>query len=624
MKVKLMVLMMMVSFLSLNALESGIGRVSHIKGEVYIQRGSELGFESATINFPVTEGDRIATADGMAEIYIGNSNYLRLDRDTKIDILSLPNKRDEAVLRLWAGNLYLSIKRIYNEKDIEVQVDDVTIYVLQPGLYRINSLGKNYAEVFVIKGAIEVEGFNGNAIVRSNQSLLWENGELQRVRTFYSSSYDAFDDFNEARESLISRTRVQRYLPPELYDYEWELTCYGRWHYLSPYGWVWIPPYVFSGWRPYYWGRWVWYPWGWTWIPYEPWGWVTFHFGRWHWHISFGWYWVPTTVWGPAWVHWTWGDYWIGWCPIDIYNRPVIVINNYWVTHYHDHAPSNSSSFVFVRKEQLMAPDIRRAVLEKDKISQLGTVPIYKSQPALRPSFLSPSVENYKGKIMLKNQPPVLNEENVSQKAMPRSMMRREDLYNDEKGSITSGPKINRKYELDNRFENRERDLFVKPKEGPRIEEEESSKSDRRFIKPNSEEGFRSTDRRFIKPAPDYERGTTQEDFRSIERRERNVPFYRNDYVREKEIRIAPRNERLETRESFPIFRRETPQKPSYNEEKRSSSIKDVFRPFSGTGSSNKPSERGSFFKAPSNQGNSWNPSSNSSSGGKAIRKKSD
>jgi hypothetical protein len=612
MRVKVMALMIIASLANLYAIDSFIGRVSHLKGDVYIQRGSDLGFESATVNFPVTEGDRIATADGMAEIYIGNSNYLRLDRDTKIDVLSLSGRREGTVLRLWAGNLYISVNKLYREREIEVQIDDVTVYALQPGLYRINSFERNTAEIMVVKGAVEVQGLNGDSIVRSNQSLSWENGELQRVRTYYSSNFDEFDDFNEGRESLIKRARVQRYLPSELYDYEWELTHYGRWHYLSPYGWVWVPPYVFSEWRPYYWGRWVWYPWGWTWVPYEPWGWVTFHFGRWHWHVSIGWYWVPTTVWGPAWVHWTWGDYWIGWCPIDIYNRPVIIINNYWVTHYHDRAPSNSSSFVFIRKDQLTATDVRRGVLEKEKISQIGTVPIFKSQPDFRPTSLSPTVESYKGKIMLKNQSPVLNEENISPRAISRGKIGGESSYSEnERGSITSRSRIERNYEQEDRIENR--GSFVKPKVKSEIDED----------------GILREGRRRTSSYPSYERGTTQEDFRSIEKRNNSEPFsYRNDYENSRAIRRTPPEESYAPRDISPFNRRETTPRSSYNEERRnSSSIRDVFKPFSGSGSgSSKPSgySGGSVFRAPSLPPSHSPNSSGSSSGGRAIKRKSD
>jgi hypothetical protein len=94
------------------------------------------------------------------------------------------------------------------------------------------------------------------------------------------------------------------------------LSPYGYWVYLSPYGHVWIPRYVPYGWRPYTRGRWVWTDVGWLWLSNFDWGWLVFHYGRWGWHQRLGWFWVPGTIWAPAWVIWTWGDFYIGWAPI--------------------------------------------------------------------------------------------------------------------------------------------------------------------------------------------------------------------------------------------------------------------------------------------------------------------
>ncbi len=613
MKVRILTLtlMVMAGLFNLYALDSKIGRISYVKGDVYIQRGIDLGFESATVNFPVTEGDRIATSEGRTEIYIGNSNYIRLDRDTKLDVLTLPNRTENTVLRLWTGNIYLSIRKIFNERNIEVQIGDVSLFILQPGTYRVNTSGRNSAELFVVKGAAEVQGNNGNAIIRSNQSIAWEEGELERTRVFYASNFDEFDDFNESRESLIGRARVQRYLPVELYDYEWELTSCGRWHYMSPYGWVWIPPHVFYGWRPYYWGRWAWYPWGWTWVPYEPWGWVTFHFGRWHWHVSFGWYWVPSTVWGPAWVHWTWGDHWIGWCPIDIYNRPVIVINNYWVTHYHNTAPSNSSSFVFIRKDQLMSRDVSKVVLEKERISMLGNVPIYKSQPNLKPASLSPVAESYKGKIMLRNPEPVhFKSGNPDASGTMIKERSRFDSSYDEQGSLKITPKtIKERSPIKNEnWENMQESSSVKPRRNLRYNEENIPYREKEEIK-----SFRFS-----------EEPTTYESFRSIPRERRNQiepkPYFReNDSLKRSPIENRSQEEMSVYRDS-PFSRRSS--SSSYNEKNPSSSLRNIFKPFSGSRSSS--SSKGSVFKAPSSPPPSHGSSSRSSSGGRAIRKKSD
>src|SRR5262249_49016535 len=96
----------------------------------------------------------------------------------------------------------------------------------------------------------------------------------------------------------------------------------GEWHLVSDYGWIWRPTIYQVGWRPYYSGYWLWYPGGWTWISSEPWGWAPYHYGRWSWMSGFGWVWGPGGVYSGAWGSWAATPDFIGWCPLDYYNRP--------------------------------------------------------------------------------------------------------------------------------------------------------------------------------------------------------------------------------------------------------------------------------------------------------------
>ena len=59
-------------------------RLSYINGNVYIQRAIELEYEEAMVNMPISEGDRMGTTVGRAEIYMGRGKYLRLDNHTKM------------------------------------------------------------------------------------------------------------------------------------------------------------------------------------------------------------------------------------------------------------------------------------------------------------------------------------------------------------------------------------------------------------------------------------------------------------------------------------------------------------------------------------------------------------
>src|SRR5436309_1382429 len=95
-----------------------------------------------------------------------------------------------------------------------------------------------------------------------------------------------------------------------------QLSPYGRWLWMDPYGCVWSPNNVTADWRPYTDGHWVFADCGWTWVSDLEWGWAPFHYGRWFFHEQHGWCWVPGSEWSPAWVAWHWGDDWCGWAPM--------------------------------------------------------------------------------------------------------------------------------------------------------------------------------------------------------------------------------------------------------------------------------------------------------------------
>ncbi len=75
---------------------------------------------------------------------------------------------------------------------------------------------------------------------------------------------------------------------------------------------MWRPTYVASGWAPYRYGRWVYVsPWGYSWIDDARWGYAPFHYGRWA-YIRSSWCWVPgpryiRPVYAPALVGWVGG-----------------------------------------------------------------------------------------------------------------------------------------------------------------------------------------------------------------------------------------------------------------------------------------------------------------------------
>ena len=363
-------------------------RLSYVKGDVAVQRAGDLGFEQGVVNLTLVEGDKLGTRDGRAEIHFGKKNYLRIDENSEVEFANLPRQGDNRIkMHLLAGNIYLRVSYLEEEKNFEVHTPDASFYILEEGLYRFDIVGKAGSELTVLEGSVEAAGEEGSELVGSRARLLASNGHLGS-QTSLSYSRDDFDYWNEGRDSLQNQYVSKRYLSSELEDYEYELASNGNWAYERPYGYVWVPSvYYYTDWRPYYYGRWVWYPViGWTWISDEPWGWCVYHYGRWHWRLGLGWYWIPTYHWGPAWVNWYWGYDYVGWCPLSWYNYPVVVINNYFYDRYHgSYYPAGSRALTVIHKNQLQAPRVSNVALNHVEASRLGQINLQARQPDIKP-----------------------------------------------------------------------------------------------------------------------------------------------------------------------------------------------------------------------------------------------
>jgi len=104
-------------------------------------------------------------------------------------------------------------------------------------------------------------------------------------------------------------------MPMGFNDFYNQLSPYGAWVNMAPYGPVWVAnvpnfqPYSTNGY-------WAYTNYGWTWVSNYSWGWAPFHYGRWGFNNRYGWYWVPGYEWGPAWVAWSSGADMYGWAPL--------------------------------------------------------------------------------------------------------------------------------------------------------------------------------------------------------------------------------------------------------------------------------------------------------------------
>jgi len=364
-------------------------RLNHVSGDVYIQRAGNMGFEAGVVNLPASEGDKLGTREGRVEVQFGGRNYLRVDRLTQVNFVNLPQQDTEPYkLHVLSGSIFLKVGSLLIEKGFEVHTPDASFYVLEEGLYRVNLLGGQQTELQVISGSCEAAGQGGSVVVNAQQRIVASNGNLRSNPEPFASVYDEFARWNESRETLLAQSDSQSYLPSELAEYGSEFDEYGTWSYEPTYGQVWVPRISYYDWRPYYYGHWVWYPIiGWTWVSDEPWGWAAYHYGRWHWGLDLGWYWIPTHIWGPAWVNWWWNNDYIGWCPLNYYNQPVVIVNNNFYSDYNsDSYPIENRALTTIRRNQLQSPHIADVALGRDSLGRLGEVRLSDKQPGIAPS----------------------------------------------------------------------------------------------------------------------------------------------------------------------------------------------------------------------------------------------
>jgi hypothetical protein len=387
-----------------------VARMSYVEGKTFIQRASDNGYEEGLLNMPVSEGDRLGTAEGRMEVHFGRGNYVRLDNDTKLDILNLPKKGDDiARMRVWSGSTYLVVGNLTKEKAIEVHTADSSFYILDKGIYRVNVRENRDTEILVFRGLIEAAGEGGSTLIKADQRLEVSEGRFSgKPSSFMAVTDDEFDRFNESRNSQVGQqfAKGKKNLPTELEDYESELDQNGEWSYLAPYGNVWVPSGIDADWRPYYNGRWTWLGVsGWTWLPYDSWGWATFHYGRWHWGLDLGWYWIPMNMWGPGWVDWWWDDFYFGWAPMSYWGYPGILLgNNFYGGYYGQYYPHGSRALTVIRRDQLKAGNISRVALRDTATLQgLSKMSLSNRTLNLRPTGTKISVQPLNGnRVMLR------------------------------------------------------------------------------------------------------------------------------------------------------------------------------------------------------------------------------
>jgi hypothetical protein len=267
-----------------------VARISYLKGNVSFLRAGLDQWSQASLNFPVTTGDRIYTDRGArAELEVGSS-AVRLSESTDLTVTNLSDQVMQ--LSLEQGTVRVSIYDFPSSNTVEVDTPNGALTIRDRGKYRVETDPTGATTlVAVFSGSLEISNGDVSQTLQAGEAARLIGENPVQVESLPIPAPDHFDQWSDERDRRIESSGSARYVNPYTPGFS-DLDEYGHWGEVADYGPVWYPV-VVAGWVPYRFGHWVWIdPWGWSWIEDEPWGFCPFHFGRWA-LIGTTWGWIP-------------------------------------------------------------------------------------------------------------------------------------------------------------------------------------------------------------------------------------------------------------------------------------------------------------------------------------------
>jgi hypothetical protein len=271
-----------------------VARLSVAQGKVSFQPSGETAWSEASVNRPVTTGDRIYTDQGArAELEVGPF-AVRLWQATDV---TLANLNDQILqLGVGQGTVRVTIYELPQGNSVEVDTPNGALMLQAAGSYRVETAADgNSTRVVVNAGTLQVSAGDLSQTLQSGQAVTLTGTGPVAAAELAVPPADEFDQWCADRDRRIEKSVSTEKVGPAVPGGE-DMDQYGQWNNDPTYGSVWTPANVPPDWVPYRYGHWVFIePWGWTWVEAEPWGYAPFHYGRWA-HLGPVWFWVPGPV----------------------------------------------------------------------------------------------------------------------------------------------------------------------------------------------------------------------------------------------------------------------------------------------------------------------------------------
>lgn len=282
---------------------SRVARLTQIQGQVSLQPAGVNDWTQATMNYPLTTGDRMyVDRNGRAELQM-EQTIIHVWHYSDLTVTNLSDSITQ--FGLSQGTLHVRTFELDPNRPVEVDTPNGAITVTQPGDFRVDVyLADGGTVVTVNSGEVRISGPNLSRNIGAQQSVRLTGNNPITLTTLTMPGKDPFDAWSEQRDRQLLSSTTRRFVNPNTIGSD-DLDQYGQWTQTPVYGPIWYPTAIPVGWVPYSSGRWIWEsPWGWTWVDSFPWGFAPFHYGRWAYYGG-RWGWIPgpyvvTPIYSPA------------------------------------------------------------------------------------------------------------------------------------------------------------------------------------------------------------------------------------------------------------------------------------------------------------------------------------
>jgi hypothetical protein len=283
-------------------------RLSDAEGSVALQPAGVADWTPATVNRPLTTGDRLWSDPGSrAEVDAGDL-VARIGAGTGFAWLNLSDS--VAQMQLSSGTLIVRVRDIQANQIYEIDTPNLAVSLQQPGTYRVEVAASGEATVVKVDDGSAVAAGGGQTVsIAAQQQVTFNGAGAVSYDVAALGAPDELDGWSASRDQQAEDSASSEYVASNVPGTQ-DLDNSGTWQQTPEYGYAWTPTAVVAGWAPYRFGHWAWVsPWGWTWIDNAPWGYTPFHYGRWVQCASGDWCWIPgprgtRPTYAPALVAW--------------------------------------------------------------------------------------------------------------------------------------------------------------------------------------------------------------------------------------------------------------------------------------------------------------------------------